>query len=182
MSMIKIIAFDLVGVLVTEKDIELSSDEDKIERLFGQNISDVDFMNQVKEVVKKDIDVMNISKNIINKLYQVREEDVVKKIKDFKKDVKVIIATNHISPVREFIENNFSINSDDIIISAEINKVKPNKDFYEYVIDKYNIKPEELLFIDDNQVNIDSANELCINTIKINKDTNITETVLNYLK
>ena len=31
--MIKVIAFDLVGVLVTEKDINLNDTEEKIERL-----------------------------------------------------------------------------------------------------------------------------------------------------
>ena len=30
--MIKVIAFDFVGVLVTEKDIELTHEEDKLER------------------------------------------------------------------------------------------------------------------------------------------------------
>ena len=40
--MIKVIAFDLVGVLVNEKDIELSPCESKLERLFGPNINDTD--------------------------------------------------------------------------------------------------------------------------------------------
>ena len=42
--MIKVIAFDLVGVLVREKDIDLTPEEDKIERKFGPNLSDADFM------------------------------------------------------------------------------------------------------------------------------------------
>ncbi len=33
--MIKIIAYDFVGVLVTEKDIELSEEKSKLERIFG---------------------------------------------------------------------------------------------------------------------------------------------------
>lgn len=35
--MIKVIAFDFIGVLVNEKDIELSIVEDEIEREFGDN-------------------------------------------------------------------------------------------------------------------------------------------------
>lgn len=66
-------------------------------------------------------------------------------------------------------------NIDDIIISAKINKIKPNKDFYEYILDKYNIKNNELLFIDDNIKNINAAASMNINTIKVNKDTDILE-------
>ena len=33
--MIKDIAFDLIGILVTEKDIDLTEEEDKLERMFG---------------------------------------------------------------------------------------------------------------------------------------------------
>ena len=42
--MIKVIAFDLVGVLVNEKDIELSRQEDKLERMFGPNINAFSFI------------------------------------------------------------------------------------------------------------------------------------------
>lgn len=37
--MIKVIAFDFIGVLVNEKDIELSIVEDEIEREFGDNFN-----------------------------------------------------------------------------------------------------------------------------------------------
>lgn len=37
--MIKVIAFDFIGVLVNEKDIELSIVEDEIEREFGGNFN-----------------------------------------------------------------------------------------------------------------------------------------------
>ena len=43
--MIKVIAFDLVGVLVKEKNIELSEEESKLERLFGPNLNFFDVSN-----------------------------------------------------------------------------------------------------------------------------------------
>ena len=49
--MIKIIAFDLIGVLVGEKDIELTSDEEKLEKLFGPNISDKEYLDKAKEKI-----------------------------------------------------------------------------------------------------------------------------------
>ena len=72
---------------------------------------------------------------------------------------------------------------DDIIISAEINKTKPNDDFYEYILEKYNIKPNELLFIDDREENVDAAINLGINAIKYNsREMDLLETVLDLIK
>ena len=42
--MIKVIAFDLVGVLVTEKDIELTNEENKLERFIDTHYPD-EYMN-----------------------------------------------------------------------------------------------------------------------------------------
>ena len=47
--MIKIIAFDFVGVLVNEKDIELTETESKLERMFGPNINDSDYLNNARK-------------------------------------------------------------------------------------------------------------------------------------
>lgn len=42
-------------------------------------------------------------------------------------------------------------------------------DFYEYILNKHNIRPEELLFLDDNIDNVNTAKKLGINTIKVEK-------------
>ena len=97
-----------------------------------------------------------------------------KKIKEKFPDVKIIIATNHVSFIRNYIGETFGVTYlDDVIISAEIHRIKPNKDFYEYILNKYNIKPDELLFLDDNIKNVDSASKLGINTIKVDKTIDI---------
>ena len=49
--MIKVIAFDLVGVLVGEKSNVLNEIEDKLERLFGPNINDEDYITKAKEII-----------------------------------------------------------------------------------------------------------------------------------
>ncbi len=168
--MIKVIAFDLVGVLVKEKDIVLSNDEDKIERLFGPNRSDEEFFLEARKILpNKDISLL--ANNIISKLYEIREKDLINKLKDNYPSIKLVVATNHISLIRKYIESNFSVS--DIIISGEINIIKHDEDFYNYLINKYCINNNELLFIDDNDNNIISAKQLGINTIKVDKDTNI---------
>lgn len=49
--------------------------------------------------------------------------------------------------------------------SHEIGLKKPNRDIFDYVVTNSHIKPEESIFIDDNEVNIKAANAWGFNTI-----------------
>lgn len=180
--MIKVVAFDFVGVLVNEKDIDLSLEEDKLERLLGPNLSDEDFIASARNIINDDSTIMSTVVSIINKLYKVKDKDIFKKVKEMNNNVKVTIATNHISPVKEFIIKSFDTDYlDDLVISAEIHKIKPDADFYEYLLDKYNIKPNELLFLDDSAKNIDGAKLLGINTIKVDNETDLIKEISKYI-
>ena len=181
--MIKVIAFDLVGVLVNERDIVLSNEEEKLERLFGPNLSDEDYLKKATEILCDEKNIVNITKTLINKLYRVKEKDIFKKIKKINSKVKVVIATNHVSFVKEFINSHFDINYlDDLIISVEINRIKPNLDFYEFILDKYKINANELLFLDDNIENVNGANVLGIKTIKVEKNNDLASEIEFYIK
>lgn len=70
--MIKVIAFDLIGVLAAEKQIELTQDEDKLERLFGPNKSDEEFLMVAKDKIGKDKPILKMAEDIVSKLYRVR--------------------------------------------------------------------------------------------------------------
>lgn len=172
--MIKVIAFDFVGVLVSEKDINLSNIEEKLERMFGPNKNDEDYLVEAQKIVGKDVPIMSITEGVIDKLYEVRDIDIFKKLKKKYPNIKIIIATNHLSIVRKFIINVFDTNYlDDLVISADIHKIKPDASFYNEVLDKYKINPNELLFIDDNMENIGGAKNVGISTIKVDKNTDI---------
>ena len=181
--MIKVIAFDLVGVLVNERDIVLSNDEEKLERLFGPNLSDDDYLKKAKEIVCNEENIVNITKTLINKLYKVKEKEIFKKIKKINSKVKIVVATNHVSFIRNFIDTYFDTSYlDGLIISAEINKIKPNLDFYEFILDKYKINANELLFLDDNIENVNRAKKLGIQTIKVEKNNNLVSEIEFYIK
>ena len=169
--MIKYIAFDLVGVLVNEKDISLTPEEEKLEKMFGPNINDSDYLIEARKIFSKDSIIIRTTENLI---YEPQEIDILKKIKDKYNNIKIIIATNHVSFIRNFIGETFGVDYlDDILISAEIHKIKPDSEFYRFVLQKYKIKPGELLFIDDNVNNINSAKNLGIETIKVDENSNI---------
>lgn len=181
--MLKVIAFDLVGVLVNEKDIDLGEQEDKLERKFGSNLNDEDYLTFAEQTLKiNNKEAIDITKNIINKLYKVRDADIFTKLKNKYNNIKIIIATNHLSYVEEFINKYFDTTYlDDVIISANINKIKPNANFYNFILEKFNIKSKELLFLDDNVENIDGANKLNIRTIKVEKNMNLYEEVCKFI-
>lgn len=181
--MIKVIAFDLVGVLVNERDIVLSNEEEKLERLFGPNLSDEEYLKEANKIVNDETNILDITRALINKLYKVKDRDIFKNLKEINSDVKIVIATNHVSFVKEFINSHFDVSYlDDLIISAEINRIKPNLDFYEFILDKYKINANELLFLDDNIKNINGANVLGIKTIKVEKNNNLVSEIGFYIK
>ena len=55
---------------------------------------------------------------------------------------------------------------DEMILSHEIHMTKPDKEIFQYAIQKAGCKPEEIVFIDDGLNNIRSARELGILGIK----------------
>lgn len=85
--MIKVIAFDLVGVLLGENDNYLTINEDKIERLFGKNKNDLEVIKEAVDLTKlNEEEVIKLINNIINKIYDIKVD--INIIKSKYKDVK----------------------------------------------------------------------------------------------
>lgn len=49
---------------------------------------------------------------------------------------------------------------DGYVLSCDINYCKPEKEIYDYLFDRYNLVPEESVFIDDLQANIEAAKRM----------------------
>ena len=49
------------------------------------------------------------------------------------------------------------------------------------LLDKYNINSNNVLFLDDNKDNIETAGEMGINTILVNKNMNIYDEICKYM-
>ena len=89
--MIKVVVFDFVGVLANEKDIDLPLEEDRLERLFGPNLSDEEYIVNAKNIISDDSTIMSTSASIINKLYNVKDKEIFKKVKELDNNIKVTI-------------------------------------------------------------------------------------------
>lgn len=59
---------------------------------------------------------------------------------------------HHFFP-REFEENYF----DGVVVSSDIKIIKPNPAIYHYICKTYGLKPEECLFLDDREENVEAA-------------------------
>lgn len=55
---------------------------------------------------------------------------------------------------------------DGVVISSRINKVKPDLEIYQHLLDTYQLEPAETVFIDDMPENLAAASSLGIQTIQ----------------
>ena len=70
---------------------------------------------------------------------------------------------------------------DGMIISGEVKLVKPDKLIFELAISRFNLEPEETIFIDDNLDNIQTAKSLNFKTIHLINPNRIKEEINNFL-
>ena len=67
-------------------------------------------------------------------------------------------------------------------MSCYYHLLKPEKEIYEEILNKYSLKPEETVFIDDMKVNIDAAEKLGIKGIHLPDYTKLKEKLEEFLK
>ena len=75
----------------------------------------------------------------------------------------------------------FLKNFDGIIISGEVKLIKPDKSIYELAISRFNLKPEETIFVDDKLENIQTAKSLNFKTIHLINPNRIKDEINNFL-
>lgn len=179
MNKIKAIAFDLGGVLIKEKDINLSPLEEILEKQFGNLNTKKSFFDwAIKETNLSKEEIENSVKRIISIIYQIKEPDLFQKIPKF----RFFIATNHLSYVNNWIySQNFFDNIEAVINSDNIGFQKPDKNFYNYLISKVKEKPESILFIDDNSSNINGAKNCGLQTLFFERNKFLSEEINHYL-
>ena len=69
---------------------------------------------------------------------------------------------------------------DGVVVSCDLHMVKPDRRIYKYILDKYSLKAEECLFIDDREDNVEGANTQGINAVVFrNNYEEIKENLLN---
>ena len=104
--------------------------------------------------------------------YMYETEGIYELVKFLKeKGFKLYVLSNM---TKHFIENQekFRILKlfDGIVYSAPLKMMKPNPNFYTYLLEKYSLIPQECVFIDDKKDNLAAAARLSIKTFLFNKN------------
>ena len=182
--MIKNIIFDVMGVLINYDDYEyirkFNISKEKIDQVIDI-WSDKDIWNlyDLGKYTIEEIQVLMIKKYpkfetelkiILNKDWvkmHKLNEDVSKFLIDLKqKGYNTYILSNLSKEAHNNLRQyEFYNNLDGGVYSYQYGVGKPDKKIYEILINKFNFTPNECVFIDDRQVNLDIAKELGINTV-----------------
>lgn len=127
-------------------------DYDTAITIFEQNLP-IDLKDKVKEIMNNWYKYMLMNTKIANL------------IKDLKKNgYKIYALSNTHIPVYKYIKNSeIGKYFDGFIISAIEKMMKPNKEIYRRLFEKFELIPEECYFIDDNEKNIKSSRECGMN-------------------
>jgi len=85
----------------------------------------------------------------------------------YEKGYNIYFLTNFAKDGYEYISNKFDFfkKAKGTVVSSHIKVVKPDPEIYKHLLGKYNLVPDECIFIDDLQANITTANSLGIHGI-----------------
>lgn len=183
--MIKNVIFDLGNVLIDFKPIKyiksLGYDDEKALEIFNKTIKDpiwadmdsgnyrdkesyVKAFEEKYPEIKNDIDKFLGGPWMENVIFPLKDNlkmiDLVKE-----KGLKYYILSNYPKDAFEYTYNMcpFIQNADGMVISYDVLMIKPNKNIYLKLLDKYELKANECLFMDDLDVNVEGAKSVGIN-------------------
>jgi putative hydrolase of the HAD superfamily len=188
--LIKNIIFDLGGVLVGLDDqrcidafkaigapqIAQYIEDHRTEDLFYDtevgNISQHEFCNEVRRIASCNVRDEDIVWAWNRLLTVIPNEKKVRLLELHDKGFRLFLLSNtnemhwnycaeELFPYKRWIAQDFF---DEIYLSYELHKIKPQEDIFATVLADAGIKAEETLFIDDNEANIAAARELGIHT------------------
>lgn len=90
-------------------------------------------------------------------------------------DYRIYFLSNYIKEAFDYVQDRYEFFAlaDGKVISSEIKYVKPEAKIYQYLLEKYNLNPEQCVFIDDIDSNLLQAHFLKMKTIHYLKDTDL---------
>ena len=183
---LKAIMFDLAGVIIelhyhltanelakragvspeSLKDLLVTSDV--LQRFEVAAISEEDFRKEVCHLLGIEMDP-NVFDEVWNALLGEISEERLLKLKQIEQKTLILSNTNsiHERAFNEILLENSGHNSlheviDKVYFSHELKLRKPYKEVYQKVMEDQNLLPEEILFIDDREDNIQAARNLGI--------------------
>ncbi len=105
-----------------------------------------------------------IEKDLLTRCFHPEpDRDVLGLIDTLKKHARVVVGTNTITPHYDIHIRNGDYNAfDEVYASHLIGLAKPDPAFYLHIIEREDRTPEETVFIDDTEVNVEAARRIGI--------------------
>jgi putative hydrolase of the HAD superfamily len=182
--MIRNIIFDLGNVLISFRPSEYLDKKEYSDELKAKILSDIFHAGEWLELDNGDITISEAIESIAERSSLTREE--IAHIFNLRTDIMVPLDQNvnllpelKKSGYRLYYLSNFPVDIfheirsgyfffnyfDGGIISAEVRHSKPGSRIYEILLEKYSLKAEESLFIDDLEVNVKAAEAIGMKAI-----------------
>jgi epoxide hydrolase-like predicted phosphatase len=174
---IKTIIFDFGDVLVTDtaKITERQYHFDRLpktkQRKYIKAFYDADLgkisgsqlLATINEVLGTGLSVPALREKILQQTKLMKPWQLISKLRS---NYQIIIFSNNQLgwPQRVSKHLGISLRGLDFINSAKVGLKKPDHKFYQYLIKRFRIKPEEAIFIDDKEKNLAPARKLGIHT------------------
>lgn len=178
--MVKNVIFDLGRVLIDwnpraylEKKID---DEKKIEKIFKEVFASPEWQELDKGTITFDQALELFQERVPNCKDEIQDvfDNIIELIPPIEKNVKIFeeVANKY----NTYILSNFGDKSFDMIyekypwfklfdgkvVSSKVKEIKPDKEIYEILINKYNLNRDETIFIDDTLANIEASEKIGI--------------------
>ena len=185
-SMIKNIIFDIGGVIFddSDKNLEkvLNKSTEEIKKLakiaFSGNFKKcligemtvkehAELLKEQKIECAEEVEYI-LSPENYNRTFPLMKE-TMKLIEQLKEEgYKLYLLSNITHASLEYIKNTIDIEKyfDGGVFSCEEGKRKPEKEFYEILLNRYNLAKQDTIFFDDKEKNVDAAKELGINSVR----------------
>lgn len=178
-----VLAFSELTFKSSAKVKQLFADAEVFKKYETGHYTDDEFRDMIRQVLSYPLNDQEIDQawNALLLDVPTKRLDFLESLK-MKYPIYLLSNTNniHIEQCQQYFRTKFGIpNFENIFtetfLSYKMGLWKPDYKIYDAVISKIGFKPEEILFLDDNQDNIDAATDLGIQCIKINPPDCFTE-------
>ena len=158
----------------------LSMQKGEFMKLEEGKISAADFYNEMRRRIGRPVSANEIT-DAINELLIGIPVERLRLLRELKQHFKVMLLSNTNSIMFDtkiadcFAQEGLSVSHyfDDIFLSYRLKACKPHAEIFEKVIAQAQIIPEETLFFDDSQQNLDTAAALGFKTYLVTPDRDI---------
>lgn len=105
-------------------------------------------------------------------------EDLLKDLKE--RGYRIFGLTNWSDETFSLVRNDYPIIAliEDMVVSGQEHMMKPDRRIFELAVSRFGVKPEETLFVDDNQYNVDAARALGLSGVRFTGAENLREAIL----